>query len=96
MAFRKAAKGVALVGGGALATFYGLSRLSEYRRNQARLVHVEAAEQVQMTFEDELPSRQVQLAALRSTEEFDVLIIGGGATGSGCALDAVTRSKYKS
>ena len=25
------------------------------------------------------------------TEDFDVLVIGGGATGSGCALDAATR-----
>lgn len=42
---------------------------------------------------DELPSRQAQLAALQGTEEFDVLVVGGGATGAGCALDAVTRSK---
>lgn len=26
-----------------------------------------------------------------SGEEYDVLVIGGGATGSGCALDAITR-----
>ena len=25
------------------------------------------------------------------THEFDVLVIGGGATGAGCALDATTR-----
>uniref|UniRef100_A0A1I8FQ48 Glycerol-3-phosphate dehydrogenase n=1 Tax=Macrostomum lignano TaxID=282301 RepID=A0A1I8FQ48_9PLAT len=37
-----------------------------------------------------LPTRQEQLDSL-STEEFDVLIIGGGATGCGCALDAVSR-----
>uniref|UniRef100_A0A8C9S2Q9 Glycerol-3-phosphate dehydrogenase, mitochondrial n=1 Tax=Scleropages formosus TaxID=113540 RepID=A0A8C9S2Q9_SCLFO len=48
--------------------------------------------QVNVPFCDELPSRQAQLAALRNTEEFDVLVIGGGATGSGCALDAVTRN----
>lgn len=35
--------------------------------------------------------RSEQLLALQSGEEFDVLIIGGGATGAGCALDAVTR-----
>ncbi|TTI92368.1 Glycerol-3-phosphate dehydrogenase, mitochondrial [Bagarius yarrelli] len=33
-----------------------------------------------------------QLAALQNTPEFDVLVVGGGATGSGCALDAVTRN----
>ena len=31
-----------------------------------------------------------QLAALKR-DHFDVLIIGGGATGTGCALDAATR-----
>jgi len=30
-----------------------------------------------------------------SGEEFDVLIIGGGATGAGCALDSVTRGKWQ-
>ena len=40
-----------------------------------------------------LPSRAAQLLTLHSTREFDVLVVGGGATGSGCALDAVTRGK---
>ncbi|KAG5852561.1 hypothetical protein ANANG_G00063730 [Anguilla anguilla] len=92
MAFRRAAKGTALIGGGVLATIYGLSELSRYRRKQAQLANVNAAEQAEMSFKDELPSRQAQLSALQSTEEFDVLIVGGGATGSGCALDAVTRN----
>lgn len=38
-----------------------------------------------------LPLRNEQVTKLQSGEEFDVLIIGGGATGAGCALDAVTR-----
>lgn len=38
-----------------------------------------------------LPSRSEQIKALQSDEEYDVLIIGGGATGAGCALDSVTR-----
>jgi hypothetical protein len=37
-----------------------------------------------------LPTREAQLKSLR-TEAFDVLVIGGGATGSGCALDSVSR-----
>ncbi|KAK9870611.1 hypothetical protein WA026_008172 [Henosepilachna vigintioctopunctata] len=37
-----------------------------------------------------LPSRQDLLNSLK-TESFDVLVIGGGATGVGCALDAATR-----
>ncbi|KAG2443674.1 hypothetical protein HXX76_002022 [Chlamydomonas incerta] len=40
------------------------------------------------------PPRPTQLERLRGSSRdrpFDVLIIGGGATGAGCALDAVTR-----
>ncbi|XP_045470532.1 glycerol-3-phosphate dehydrogenase, mitochondrial isoform X2 [Harmonia axyridis] len=37
-----------------------------------------------------LPSRDELLKSLKS-ESFDVLVIGGGATGVGCALDATTR-----
>ena len=37
-----------------------------------------------------LLTRAQQLEALK-TEQFDVLVIGGGATGSGCALDAASR-----
>lgn len=38
-----------------------------------------------------LPLRNEQIQTLQSGEEYDVLIIGGGATGAGCALDSVTR-----
>jgi len=39
-----------------------------------------------------IPSRQEQLAALKNpANKFDVLIIGGGASGAGCALDAASR-----
>jgi hypothetical protein len=43
-----------------------------------------------------IPTRSQQLSRIRgSTREnpFDLFIIGGGATGAGCALDAATRSK---
>lgn len=39
-----------------------------------------------------LPPRNTQIQSLKS-ESFDVLIIGGGATGAGCAIDSVTRGK---
>lgn len=39
----------------------------------------------------QLPPRSEQLTRLQGDEEFDVLIIGGGATGAGCALDSTTR-----
>ncbi|GJP45638.1 hypothetical protein CLOM_g5001 [Closterium sp. NIES-68] len=43
---------------------------------------------------ENVPSRKEQLALLASSsasEPFDLLVIGGGATGTGVALDAVTR-----
>lgn len=39
-----------------------------------------------------LPPRNTQIQSLQ-TENFDVLIIGGGASGAGCAIDSVTRGK---
>jgi len=39
-----------------------------------------------------IPRREEQLSALKdSANKFDVLIIGGGASGAGCALDAASR-----
>jgi len=37
-----------------------------------------------------LQPRSAALESLRR-EHFDVLVVGGGATGAGCALDSVTR-----
>ncbi|XP_034471595.1 glycerol-3-phosphate dehydrogenase, mitochondrial [Drosophila innubila] len=37
-----------------------------------------------------IPTRRQQLSSLRQ-EDFDVLVIGGGAIGCGCALEAATR-----
>lgn len=42
-----------------------------------------------------LPSRTESIESLQS-ESFDVVVIGGGATGAGCALDAVTRGNFRS
>uniref|UniRef100_A0A3B4XRT5 Uncharacterized protein n=1 Tax=Seriola lalandi dorsalis TaxID=1841481 RepID=A0A3B4XRT5_SERLL len=38
MAFRKALKKTAIIGGGAVATVFGLSHLIEYRKTQVRYV----------------------------------------------------------
>ncbi|CAH4012529.1 unnamed protein product [Pieris brassicae] len=38
-----------------------------------------------------LPPRSEQIKNLQAGHTYDVLIIGGGATGAGCALDATTR-----
>lgn len=37
------------------------------------------------------PSRETLLEKVRQTKKFDVLVIGGGATGTGVAVDAATR-----
>lgn len=91
MAFRRAAKRTILLGGGAVAAIYGVSQLSAYKK-QTQHMFVDAAEPLKLLHPDELPSRESQLCALQNTKEFDVLVVGGGATGSGCALDAVTRN----
>ncbi|KAK0152846.1 Glycerol-3-phosphate dehydrogenase, mitochondrial [Merluccius polli] len=92
MAFRKVLKRTAIVGAGAAAALFGLSQLVEYRKTQVCLARQAAEAELKVPFANELPSRSAQLAALRDTEEFDVLIVGGGATGAGCALEAVTRN----
>ncbi|XP_055637903.1 glycerol-3-phosphate dehydrogenase, mitochondrial isoform X2 [Toxorhynchites rutilus septentrionalis] len=53
--------------------------------------HVQMEEMQRIRRKRTLPARADQVKSLQSGEEFDVLIIGGGATGAGCALDAVTR-----
>ncbi|XP_075036948.1 glycerol-3-phosphate dehydrogenase, mitochondrial isoform X2 [Mixophyes fleayi] len=90
MAFRNVIKGSLLLGGGAVATVFGLSHLTDTKK-KGNLTHVDAAEPVRQASQNELPSREAQLLTLENTKEFDVLVIGGGATGCGCALDAVTR-----
>ncbi|XP_034033940.1 glycerol-3-phosphate dehydrogenase, mitochondrial [Thalassophryne amazonica] len=95
MAFRKALKRSAILSGGAAVTLFGLSQLIEYRKRQhglVRLTHMAAEAELKAPFADHLPTREAQLTTLKTTEEFDVLVVGGGATGAGCALDAVTRN----
>ena len=38
-----------------------------------------------------VPTRQDSLHRLQDTPEFDLLVIGGGATGAGAALDGALR-----
>lgn len=59
---------------------------------QGAVVQVQAAEGAPVRNEH-LPTREQQILALQTSGEFDVLVIGGGATGCGCALDAATRGK---
>ncbi|NP_001086009.1 glycerol-3-phosphate dehydrogenase 2 S homeolog [Xenopus laevis] len=89
MAFRNVVKGTVFLGGGAVAAVFGLSHLTDKRK--ASITSVEAAEPIKSSIQNELPPREAQLLTLQKTKEFDVLVIGGGATGCGCALDAVSR-----
>ncbi len=43
------------------------------------------------TWLSELPSREAQVEALSATPEYDMLVIGAGATGAGVAVDAASR-----
>lgn len=38
-----------------------------------------------------LPTREEMLERTKRGEEYDLVIVGGGATGTGCALDAASR-----
>ncbi|XP_070500789.1 glycerol-3-phosphate dehydrogenase, mitochondrial isoform X2 [Chironomus tepperi] len=84
MAFRKF--GVTALGtlvGGTFATY-------ALRQNDDMVARVQLEEKV-IKRARKLPPRSEQIAALQSGEEYDVLIIGGGATGAGVALDSCTR-----
>lgn len=41
-----------------------------------------------------LINRAEQLNSLQGGEQYDILVIGGGVTGTGVALDAVTRGEH--
>ena len=76
----------------------GTEQISGITTSVTRLLvpeaHSETASLTRIDYLDKVPSRKEQLQKLASGSEhnpFDVLIIGGGATGTGCALDAVTR-----
>lgn len=81
--FRRIAAGGAVLGGtiGALAWCFGKDSKSTFGQ-------VLAANSTRPSAP--LLPRKAHIKALEE-EEYDVLIIGGGATGSGCALDAVSR-----
>lgn len=94
-AFRRASKRVALGLGAGVVGAAGISGGSIVRAKEApasrhKLVAPIKCEDGSVITPYEVPTRAEQLARLHQ-EQFDVLVIGGGATGSGCALDATTR-----
>lgn len=75
-----------LVGG---ASAIGASALTSYLLMSDNTVHADVCNP--RPLKRPLPTREEQVKTLKNTSEYDVLIIGGGATGAGCALDACTR-----
>ncbi|XP_077281333.1 glycerophosphate oxidase 1 isoform X3 [Temnothorax americanus] len=73
--------GASAVGAGTLTSYFLLSD---------NTVHAEVKEGKPRPPRRTLPTREDQVKTLKS-QDYDVLIIGGGATGAGCALDACTR-----
>ncbi|KAK0082946.1 hypothetical protein PV325_009598 [Microctonus aethiopoides] len=76
---RLLAAGASAVGAGALSSYYLTSD------------NTVLADKALKIKRRQLPSREDQVKVLKTSDEYDVLIIGGGATGAGCALDACTR-----
>jgi len=77
------------VGGGGVGVLYMSSVVSAERKKEQTLSNL-ASSGLNKRPTKPLPTRAEQLNSL-ATDEFDVLVIGGGATGSGCALDAASR-----
>lgn len=75
--------GVTILAGGALYAYF------QAKDKQLALQNVQAAEGDKYAFAP-LPPRE-QLINDLGTQEYDVLVVGGGATGCGVALDSVSR-----
>jgi glycerol-3-phosphate dehydrogenase len=43
---------------------------------------------------DDYPSREAQVDTMSKESEYDIVVIGGGATGCGVAVDAASRGKF--
>ncbi|CAB4065768.1 glpA [Lepeophtheirus salmonis] len=82
------ASGAVTLAGGA---FFWSQILAEDRYAKKSLNHILKVNQSKNRRpKQKLVSRSENIASLKN-KEYDVLIIGGGVTGSGCALDSITR-----
>lgn len=79
---------LALISAGGLASYLGYKFISDQTVVSKT---IELPNGIRVISEKGLPSRKDMLNSLQKKEEFDILIIGGGATGSSVALDSVTR-----
>lgn len=75
---------------GVFGTWQVLSAQDQLGHSRPVALHAQA----RVAWLDQVPSRREQLQKLSQgtvSNPYDVLIIGGGATGTGCAVDAATR-----
>ncbi|KAK2181288.1 hypothetical protein NP493_402g02030 [Ridgeia piscesae] len=88
---RRLALLAAVAVGGSAAALWTFPRIAYYRRMMSTGPKSVSAQELQDKIKaTHLPTRAQQLAALQENN-YDVLVIGGGATGCGVALDAVSR-----
>jgi len=80
----------AAVGGGGVVSLLYISSLYKSDKKKEQVLKTLTASGLNKRPTQPLPSRAEQLQSL-GTDQFDVLVIGGGATGAGCALDAASR-----
>ena len=93
--------GAAACGAAALCLHPSLTDTERFQGTTASIsrllvpeAHSESPPLSRIDYLEKVPSRKEQVQKLAGGSEhnpFDVLVIGGGATGTGCALDAVTR-----
>lgn len=88
--FRKFVLTGIAAGAGAYLTTSHLMENQNFHIKNVSAEEVMDARQMYRRVKRSLPQRSEQIKSLQN-DSFDVLIIGGGATGSGCALDAVSR-----
>ncbi|CAG2223680.1 glpA [Mytilus edulis] len=86
--FQRVSKKGLVIGGGVCVIAYVYPKLK--RQNQVAVVSAATMDADKKYAWSPLPTREDMLKSLE-TEEYDVLVIGGGATGTGVALDATSR-----
>ena len=91
--FAKIGVAAGAAGLGAGAALYVGALVQHDQRKEARQSLL-ASQGLNKRPSEALPTRSDQLRSL-SSDVFDVLVIGGGATGAGCALDAQVTTNQK-
>lgn len=83
---------VATTGVGATIAYINYDVEFKWRQKLLRICRADLAHLNQRPARP-LPARQEMISLMQKEPEYDVLVIGGGATGAGVVLDAQTRGK---